>query len=31
MMNTNLSTKAGEVMMYSTWNTLAKYQHRVGR
>ena len=31
MMNTNLSTRADEVTMYSIWNTLAKYQHRVGR
>ncbi|GAA3952045.1 serine hydrolase domain-containing protein [Hymenobacter algoricola] len=31
LLNTNLSTKAGEVAMYKIWNTLEKYQHRVGR
>lgn len=31
LLNTNFSTKAGEAAMYKIWNTLAKYQHRVGR
>lgn len=31
MLNTNLSGRASEVAMYAIWNTLAKYQHRVGR
>ena len=31
MLNTNLSGRASEVAMYAIWNTLAKYEHRVGR
>jgi CubicO group peptidase (beta-lactamase class C family) len=31
LMNTNLSTRAGEVAMYKIWNTLEKYQSRIGR
>ena len=30
LMNTSYSTRAGEVAMYTIWNTLEKYQHRVG-
>lgn len=31
LLNTNLSTKAGESAMYKIWNILEKYQYRVGR
>ena len=31
MMNTNLSGRAAEVAMYTIWNTLEKYQPRLGR
>ena len=31
MVNTNLSGRASEVAMYAIWNTLAKYQYRLGR
>ena len=31
LLNTNLSTRAGEQAMYKIWNTLEKYQRRVGR
>ncbi len=31
LLNTSLSTKAGEATMYKIWNTLEKYQHRIGR
>ena len=30
VINTSYSTRAGEVAMYKIWNTLEKYQHRVG-
>jgi hypothetical protein len=31
LMDTNLSGRGSEVAMYAIWNTLAKYEHRVGR
>ena len=31
LMNTSHSTRAGEVAMYKIWNTLEKYQSRIGR
>jgi CubicO group peptidase (beta-lactamase class C family) len=30
LLNTSFTTRAGEVTMYKIWDTLAKYQHRVG-
>lgn len=31
MLNTNLSSRAAEATMYTIWNTLEKYQRRLGR
>jgi CubicO group peptidase (beta-lactamase class C family) len=31
LLNTSLSNRAGEAAMYKIWDTLAKYQHRIGR
>ena len=31
MLNTSLTGKASEATMYKIWNTLAKYQHQLGR
>ncbi|WP_460622179.1 serine hydrolase domain-containing protein [Hymenobacter tenuis] len=31
LLNTNLTGRASEVAMYAIWNTLAKYEHRLGR
>ena len=31
MMNTSFTNKAGQTTMYKIWDTLAKYQHRLGR
>ncbi|WP_046242652.1 serine hydrolase domain-containing protein [Hymenobacter terrenus] len=30
LMNTSTTNRAGEVTMYKIWETLAKYQHRIG-